>query len=185
MDKLESLLALGQLAHLPRTGWIQAGVGEPESVAGHVLGACHLALATSGSVEPALDLGRVLTLLAVHDAPEALSGDLPRRASRALPAGAKQAMESVLAGELLADFPAEARAAWSEWCAQESREARFAKLCDRVQLGLRCLQLQRAGQGNLEEFWQGLTGLDASEFPPLHTLLKEILSQYPGKGPTV
>ncbi|MDF1837738.1 MAG: HD domain-containing protein, partial [Planctomycetota bacterium] len=103
MDKLESLLALGQLAHLPRTGWIQAGVADPESVAGHVLGACHLALATGGLVEPELNLGRVLALLAVHDAPEALSGDLPRQASAALPEGAKQSMDSVLAERLLSD----------------------------------------------------------------------------------
>lgn len=185
MKLLESLLALGQLDHLPRTGWIQAGVPEPESIAGHVLGVCHLALATAGQVEPRLDLGRVLTLVLVHDAPEALSGDLPRQASQALPEGAKRSMEDVLAAHLLGGFPADAQAAWKEWCAQETREARFAKLCDRVQLGVRCLQLARSGQGNLDDFWAGLRGVDPTEFPPLVALLQEILAQVPKKLPTV
>jgi putative hydrolase of HD superfamily len=185
MQLLESLLALGQLTHMPRTGWIQAGIAHPESVAGHVLGACHLALATAGRVEPGLDLGRVLALILVHDAPEALSSDLPRQASAALPEGAKQTMEQTLAQTLLAPFPGAARATWEEWCAQETREARFAKLCDRVQLGLRCLQLHRTGQGELASFWQGLARIDASEFPPLDSLLKEILEQGPTRPPTV
>ncbi len=184
MKLVESLLALGQLDHLPRTGWIQAGVPEPESIAGHVLGVCHLALATAGQVEPGLDLGRVLALILVHDAPEALSGDLPRQASQALPEGAKLAMEEVLAERLLHAFPADAQGAWTEWCAQDTREARFAKLCDRIQLGVRCLQLARSGQGNLDGFWTGLRKVDPSEFPPLVALLQEILAQAPEKPPT-
>ncbi|MFT4647079.1 MAG: putative hydrolase of HD superfamily [Planctomycetota bacterium] len=185
MELLDSLLALGQLTHLPRTGWIQAGVPEPESVAGHVLGVCHLALGTAGRVEPELNLGQVLALILVHDAPEALSGDLPKAASAALPNGAKRAMEQVLADRLLKPFPGAAQSAWEEWCAQETREARFAKLADRLQMGVRCLQLHRSGQGNLKDFWQGLSQLDASEFPPLATLLQEILAQGPEKRPTV
>ncbi|MCP5020727.1 MAG: HD domain-containing protein [bacterium] len=185
MKLLETLLALGQLDHLPRAGWIQAGVPEPESIAGHVLGVCHLALATAGQVEPRLDLRRVLTLVLVHDAPEALSGDLPQQASRALPEGAKQTMEEVLAGRLLHAFPADVQTAWTEWCAQETREARFVKLCDRVQLGVRCLQLTRSGQVNLDDFWDGLRKEDPSEFPPLVVLLQEILAQAPEKPPTV
>ncbi len=185
MKLLETLLALGQLDHLPRAGWIQAGVPDPESIAGHVLGVCHLALATAGQVEPGLDLGRVLSLALVHDAPEALSGDLPRQASGALPEGAKQAMEGVLAGRLLHAFPTHAQTAWAEWCAQETREARFVKLCDRIQLGVRCLQLTRSGQENLGDFWDGLRGQDPSEFPPLVDLLQEILAQAPAKPPTV
>ena len=185
MDLLASLLALGQLTHLPRTGWIQAGVAVPESVAGHVLGACHLALGVAGRVQPPLDLAQVLALILVHDAPEALSGDLPRQASAALPEGAKQAMEQTLAHDLLAPFPGEARDAWAAWCAQETREARFAKLCDRIQMGLRCVQLRRSGQGGLDSFWLGLGQLDASEFPPLESLLQEILAQGPQKPPTV
>ncbi|MBL4771267.1 MAG: HD domain-containing protein [Planctomycetes bacterium] len=182
MKRLASLLALGQLDKLPRTGWIQAGVADPESVAGHVLGVCHLALATCEWVEPRLDFGRVMSLILVHDAPEALSGDLPRAASAALPGGAKASMEQTLAERLLASFPPGAGGAWTEWCAQTTREARFAKLCDRVQLGVRCLQLHNSGQLGLADFWQGLSQLDASEFPPLANLLEEILQEFLERG---
>lgn len=170
---LEALLRLLPLDALPRTGWIQAGIGAPESIAGHVLGTAHLALALAPRVEPGLDLGRVLGLVLVHDVPEALSGDLPRAASQALPAGAKRAMEDQLAAELLTPMGGEAL--WQEYQEQATREARFARLCDKLQLGVRLVGYERSGSAGLEDFRAGLEGLDASEFAPARDLLDEIL----------
>ena len=174
MELTQALLALSRLDRLPRTGWIQAGVPDPESVAGHTLGVAHLALALAPKVEPGLDLARVLSQALLHDAPEALSGDLPRAASRALPEGAKAHMEKALAGDLLAEFPDSAHAALEEYSLQESAESRFVRACDRLQLALTCLGLQRAGQGNLESFWQGLQQEDWSEFQPIRHLWQGI-----------
>lgn len=180
MSTLTPLLRLLPLDRLPRTGWVLRGVPEPESIAGHLLGCAHLALALAPRVEPGLDLGRVLAMLLVHDAPEALSGDIPRIAGQALPAGAKAAMEGTLARELITPLGAPASDAWSEYRAGETREARFAHLCDRLQLGVRLVGYERAGHGGLEEFRAGLAELDCGEFAPAEELRTEILAALTG-----
>ncbi len=177
---LPPLLELLSLDQLPRTGWITAGVPNPESVAGHVVSAAHLALGLAPRIEPPLELGSVLTILLVHDAPEALSGDLPKRAANHLPQGSKAAMEDGLARELLAPLGPSALAAFASFRAQGSREARFARLCDKLQLGVRLLGYVLAGQRGLEDFQGGLEALDCSEFPPAADLRDEILAALEG-----
>lgn len=180
MPHLEPLLALLALDRLPRTGWVQRGVPEPESIAGHVLGTAHLALALAPEVLPPLDLQRVLAMALVHDAPEALTGDLPKAASELLPAGAKQAMESAAAERLLVPLGPAAAEAFREFQAQETREARFARLCDKLQLGVRLVGYRRSGQRGLEEFSVGLRTLDAAEFAPLAAFQQELLAELDG-----
>ncbi len=173
MNQLESLLTIQSLEHLPRIGWCQHGVASPESIAAHTHAVAQIALALCAEVSPTLDLGRVLSMAIVHDAPEALLGDLPRSASRLLPEGAKAAAEVQAAKELLT--PA-SLAAFREYQAGETREARFVKLCDRLQLGLRTLAYRRAGQSGLEDFEDGVSDFDALEFAPAEALRIEIVN---------
>ena len=179
--RLEALLALAPLADLPRTGWIQAGPApgrSVESVAAHAHQTTLLAMALAPAVEPPLDLSRVLALCTVHDLPEAALGDLPRAGSRALPAGAKATAEERLTADLTAGLGAggpELRDAWAEYRAGATREARFARLCDRLQMGVRAVFLARAGHRGLDGFREGLEGLDASEFAPCDSLRESIV----------
>lgn len=167
---LDALLGLCPLDALPRTGWLLRGVQPAESLAGHIVGVAHVALALAPRVEPALDLGRVLAMALVHDAPEAASGDLPRPAAAHLPPGAKRSMEDALARELVAPLSEEAAAAWRECSEGTSREARFVKACDVLQLGVRLLALERAGHGGLDEFWEHLAAAELAEFQPAEAL---------------
>ena len=175
MSDLEPLLALLPLDRLPRTGWVLRGVASPESVGGHLLGTAQVALSLAPRVDPLLDLGRTLAMAIVHDAPEARTGDLPRPGSRHLPRGAKAAMEDGVAGELLTGLGPVARAAWDEYRGGATRESRFVRVCDALQLGVRLVGYVRAGQAGLDEFRGGLEALDASEFAPAQALLGEIL----------
>ena len=172
MNHLDSLLQLQALEHLPRTGWCQHGISSPESVAAHSLGVAQVVLALLPEVEPQLDLGRALAMAVVHDAPEALLGDFPRDASRLLPEGAKAQAEQRAAEELLAGVSLEA---FREYQAAETREARFVRLCDKLQLGLRLLGYRRSGQRGLEDFELGIRDLDASEFIPTELLRVELV----------
>jgi len=172
---LEALLKLVPLDRLPRTGWVQHGVTVPETVAGHLVGVAHLALALAPRVEPALDVDRVVTLALVHDAGEALLGDLPRSGSRHLPVGAKQEAEARAAEEILGPCHATALARYREVQAIESREARFTRLCDRLQLGLRLLAYLRSGARGLEDFEATVRAIDCGEFEAAAEFHRELL----------
>lgn len=179
---LEAQLRLLVQGDLPRTGWLLAGVAPAESVAAHVLGVAQLALALAPCVTPPLDLARVLAMALVHDAAEVASGDLPRRAAAALPGGAKAAMDAALGAAVLGPLGAAAMAADAEFRAQATREARFVKACDRLQLGVRLVGYERAGRRGLDDFRAGLAELDMAEFPPCAALLAELVAARPGRA---
>jgi len=173
---LEALLPLLALDRLPRTGWLVAGVANPESVAAHSLGTALVVLALGPGVEPRLDVDRAVTLAVLHDAPEALLGDLPRTASECLPRGAKAAAERAAAERLLAPLSELSLARSAEYRAQETREARFVRACDKLHLGLRWLGYRREGARVPGGFGATLTALDCREFTPCAELRAEILA---------
>ena len=182
MSQLEALLKLLALDRLPRTGWILAGVEPVESVAAHGLGTALVALALGPAVEPALDVDRAVSLAVLHDAPEALLTDLPRSASSLLPAGAKGQAEARAAERLLAPLSSAALEREAEYRAQETREARFVRLCDKLQLGVRLLGYVRAGARGLEDFRTGLENLEAGEFAPCEKLRLQLLAALAEQG---
>jgi putative hydrolase of HD superfamily len=175
-SSLSALLALQPLENLPRTGWVMHGIAHPETIAGHVLGACHMILALAPRVAPRIEVERCLALALVHDAPEALIGDLPKTAAELLPKGAKAAAEEGAARELLARLSPLALERFTEYRAQATREARFARLCDRLQMGVRLVGYHRMGVCGLEAFASTIRTLDCSEFAPTESLRAEILA---------
>jgi putative hydrolase of HD superfamily len=175
VKRLDALLHLVPLEHLPRTGWIQRGIAQPESIAAHSLGAALIAVALGDEVEPALDTDRAVALLVVHDTPEAWLGDLPRAGSERLPAGAKREAEARIADELLGALSPRARAHFAEVSAGETREARFAKACDRLHLGLRLLAYLRSGRRGLDDFLEGLEAERFAEFAVCEELRAELV----------
>jgi putative hydrolases of HD superfamily len=163
-DCLDALLQLLPLDRLPRSGWVQGGVPNPESIAGHILGVSHLALALGPRVEPPLDMARLLTLCLVHDAPEAWLGDIPKRGSELLPAGSKASAEHSAAGALLSPLSPDLPKAFWDYQAGDSPEARLAKVCDKLQLGIQLYAYLRAGQRGLKEFVETVGAVDCGEF---------------------
>ena len=73
MAMREELLTLLQLKDIDRTGWVRAGVENPESVAAHSWGMAVLALRLCPEQ---LDLSKVLSMCLVHDIAEIVVGDL-------------------------------------------------------------------------------------------------------------
>lgn len=178
MDRLEGLLRLLPLDALPRTGWALAGVPDPESVAAHSLGTALVVLALGPEIDPPLDVDRAVSLAVVHDAPEALLGDIPHAGAAHLPPGSKEAAERSAAAELLAPLSPLAIDRGVEMGALETREARFCRLCDKLQLGVRLVGYRRAGLGVLDDFREGLARLDCSEFPPAEQLRRAVLDAF-------
>lgn len=176
MTLLDALLALQPLHDLPRTGWILRGIASPETVGAHTLSTAFVVLALGPRVEPAIDVERVLAMAVLHDVPEALTGDLPRSAAELLPAGVKQAAEERAGRQLLGPISGLALERWQEYREQSTREARFARVCDRLQLGLQLAAYVRGGRTGLAEFRATVAALDCSEFPPAAELKAEILA---------
>jgi 5'-deoxynucleotidase YfbR-like HD superfamily hydrolase len=179
---LAALLALQPLEWLPRTGWVMNGLAAPETIAGHLLGACHAVLALGPRVDPKIDVERALALALVHDAPEARIGDWPRSAAKLLPEGTKARVEEAAAREVLGNLSPFAIDLFVEYRAQTSREARFARVCERLQLGVRLAGYRRLGIGGLEDFAETVRALDCSEFAPAEALQREILAEVGPRG---
>ena len=176
MERLDALLALLTLERLPRTGWLQAGRTEVETVAAHSHGAAVVALVLGPRVEPPLDVDRAVALAVVHDAPEALLGDLPATAKALLPTGVKERAEELAARQLLVPLAPVALERVLEYRAQATREARFARLCDKLHLGLRLVAYLRSGARGLDSFRAGIEQLDCAEFPDCDELRREVLA---------
>ncbi len=172
---LESLLCLDGLGRLPRTGWLQAGLAQPESIAAHTCGVALIALALAERENPPVDSERALSLAVLHDTPEALLGDLPRSATELLGKEAKRGAEERAADLLLGPIGPRAQALFREGHARETRAARFVALCDKLHLGLQLVHHRRLGRRGLGEFEAGLAALDCGEFTACDALKQTLL----------
>jgi hypothetical protein len=94
-----------------------------------------------------------------------------------LPEGAKRTAEGRAAVRVLGPLSGLALERFEEHARGETREARFVRVCDRLQLGLRLVGYRRAGQAGLEDFEQTLRRLDCGEFAPARTLQAELLAE--------
>jgi 5'-deoxynucleotidase YfbR-like HD superfamily hydrolase len=86
-------------------------------------------------------------------------------------------MEEALAKELVTPLGALPEALFKEYGSQETREAVFVHLCDKLQLGVHLLRLERAGGGDLGQFHGVLESLDCTDFAPCSELRSALLEE--------
>ncbi len=174
---LEFTHTVGRLKTLPRQGWVDRGVSDPESVADHTYRAVMLAW-TLGQAA-GLDTDRLVKIMLVHDLAEARAGDttpygslLPisddfetvRRwrelltpeqlawAKREKHAREAAALESILR-ELPAALAAELRELAMDYVDRGSAEAQFAAQIDKIEALLQAIEYAEAGQpSDVENF---------------------------------
>lgn len=163
---LQLLESAAILKRLPRTGWLLAGVAQPESVAEHSWATALLALALAHEVNRSapeqgldgpLDVGRVAQIALVHDLAEATLTDLPRRATALLGEGVKHAAEERALDDLLGTgVDAEALLAlWRDYDRSASPEARLVRDADKLEMVYQAYCYEIAGHRKLDEFWEG------------------------------
>lgn len=170
---LDLLVELQALDKLPRVGYSLRGVPEPESVSEHVFHLTFLVWAL-GRELPELDLAKAVELTLIHDLAEVRFGDLPRTAAHYLPDGAKAAAERAAMADLLAPLPG-ADELLAEYQDQDSLEARFVSVCDKLQLRLKAWVYESWGNTALGELTrQGLDTLDDGGFEPVRRLIDEL-----------
>ncbi|MCX7623063.1 MAG: HD domain-containing protein [Thermomicrobium sp.] len=196
-ELLRFIQLLGRLKTLRRQGWIDRGVRAPESVAEH-----SFRLAAMGWVlaqeRPDLDASRVAILGLVHDVAEALAGDRTPF-DRALAAGFEPAelfrqrpvydpeyearktkAEREAIREMARLVPTSAGselvAAWEEYEAGETPEARFVRQLDKLETVLQALEYH-AQQPELIIDSFVLGALDVVTDPMLRELLERALAE--------
>ncbi len=168
MHTEQLLTHLNDLKQLPRTGWLLAGVVNPESVAEHSFGVIWLALllaeqinqgwAAAGLTQP-LDAGQVMQIALVHDVAESLLTDLPKRSAELLGRGIKYNAEAQAMQQLFAEQPGGDQwiGCWNAYANAATPEARLVRDADKLEMVQQALRYEQRGQRNLEEFWQGHT----------------------------
>lgn len=153
---LTTLLHGNQLKRTVRTGWLQRGVANAESVAAHTYGVCFTTLIMAAELPIPLDLGKALSMAILHDLPEALTTDIPTPAWNYLPEGSKQIAEERALKQIFdtTDQEDKVQAIWHELKEERTSEARLVHDADKIDLYLQALVYeQQLGNQYLEEFW--------------------------------
>jgi putative hydrolase of HD superfamily len=153
---IELLRHGNQLKRTARTGWVQRGVVDAESVADHSYGVVFTALVLAQLVKEPLNLADVLAMATLHDLAEALTSDIPAPAWRFLPSGIKtdserRAMVAIVSETAVSEL-------WMDWWerlqAADTPEARLVKDADKLDQFLQALTYEmQTGNQQLGEFW--------------------------------
>jgi putative hydrolases of HD superfamily len=132
--QLDFLVAAHGLTGVSRVNRLLDG-SRAESSAEHSWHLALMALVLAGEHAPAVDLGRVVTMLVIHDLVEVEVGDVPIYDEQARLD--IMAAEQVAAVRLFARLPAaegeRLLGLWQEFEAAETADARFARAVDRLQ----------------------------------------------------
>ena len=136
MTGSEKYKLFATLPDVARTGWVQRGVQNPESVAEHIYGCWLLGtfLLPETHSEPTYNKQDVLEMLLLHDLPEAVTGDIPRPEKKKNPLYYEQLEQQAAQSSLLSGvYSQKQKQLWQEWSEQLSFNALIAKDIDDLQ----------------------------------------------------
>jgi putative hydrolase of HD superfamily len=153
----------------PRVGWVQHGMREPESVAGHAWGTAYLCLLFAGAA--GVDRDRAVAIAVVHDLAEAQTGDFAARLNptdRQVSEAEKAARERQAIEELLPGAVADLKRLWEAYEERSSPEALFVRDMNILDMCLQGVRYERerrydptvlvpsqGGHRHLDEFFEG------------------------------
>lgn len=176
---LRAWFEISHLKQLYRQGWLKRGVPAEncESVAEHSFAVAVLCVLLIEAHDLPLDREKALLMALAHDLGEIRAGDItpadgvpPAEKARR----EREAVEAVLAG---APGGGPLRAAWEEFEAGESAEARFVREVDRLEMGLQAGIYEHQGLLRPEEFLESADRAVAD--PRLRALLDELRALRP------
>jgi len=162
---LDLLQAAATLKMLPRSGWLFAGITNPESVADHSWATALLSLhlvtcinsdpVANGLTMP-IDGGRATQIAIVHDLAESVITDLPKRATALLGKAEKHRAEEKALAVLAQSVPGlDLLSLWRVYSEQSTPEGRLVSDADKLEMIHQALIYERSGNRNLGEFWLG------------------------------
>ena len=165
----------GILKRTQRTGWVDVGVYQPESVADHTFRTAFLCMLYADM--EVLDTLKLLRMALIHDLPEAVIGDLmPSQKSAENKENEENAMHQILS--LLPKMQRENYlAVWNEYQEGKTREAKAVRQLEKIEMALQAKEYEKLGSANksLERFIK--SAKDATAWPELRRLLSCVLEE--------
>ena len=148
LDRDAFLEVLG-LKEVDRAGWKRKGLTGVESVAGHSWGVAFLAMQIC---PPELDRLRLIEMAICHDIAEVRIGDITPHDG--VPAEEKVRIETEAMHDLSKGFPQGNRMLelYREYEAGVTAEARFLKLCDKLDMAFQSYVYQSRTENDLRNF---------------------------------
>jgi len=165
----------GKLKRTPRSGWVEVGIHQPESVADHTFRTSILCMVYSDL--EGLDELKLLRMALIHDLSEAIIGDLTP--SRKTTRGKEE--EDAAMSRILSLLPKKQRekymAVWKEYQEGKTREAKAVRQIEKFEMALQAKEYEEAGstRQSLNRFIKSAE--KAIVWPELRRLLSCILGE--------
>lgn len=131
-----------------------------ESVASHTFGVCATAMLLADEVKARgleVDCERLLRIALLHDWAETRVGDMPKTATDYFGADTRRKAEAHAFADIVngvGSAESEYKTLYQDYEQRGSLEARLVKAADIIDLLIQAYALERAGAGELDEFWQ-------------------------------
>ncbi|KAI8969317.1 HD domain-containing protein [Mycotypha africana] len=152
------LHTIENLKRTKRTGWLDNGINQPESISDHMHRMGIMAMLVN---DPSLNRDRCIKMAIVHDLAEAVVGDITPHAGVSKEEKynlEKAAMESFK--ETLGNTPEVTEIAdlWYEYEEAKTQEALFVKDLDKFEMVVQALEYEKSDQKRLQGFFDSTMG---------------------------
>ena len=165
----------GRLKRIPRSGWVQTGIPQPESVADHTFRTSILCMIYSDL--EGLDELKLIRMALIHDLPEIIIGDLIPSKKTA----ESEAKEDTAMHQILSLLPKKQRekymAVWNEYKKCETKEAKIVRQLEKLEMALQAKEYEKAGstRQSLRRFF--ISAEEVITRPELRKLLSCLLEE--------
>jgi putative hydrolase of HD superfamily len=176
---LSLLIRVNSLKEVDRTGWVNKGVKNAESVADHSWGVAFLALILANPKK--LNKEKLLNMIIIHDIGEIIPGDVVWEAGKKVigSQSKKRKKELDVIKDLFEKYPGGKKYIFllKEFNEQKTPEARFLKRVEKLEMGLQAFVYEKTGRNKkpLTEFWENVEKyLEGSDLEPLFRELQKL-----------
>jgi putative hydrolase of HD superfamily len=142
-DLINFFQVTGRLKRTSRSGWVEAGIRQPESVADHIFRTAILCMIYADL--EGLNQLKLLRMALIHDLPEAITGDLtPSKKTK----GSKDREDTAI-NQLLNLLPRKLREKylmdWKEYQEGKTRDAKAVRQLEKLEMALQAIEYETAG----------------------------------------
>jgi putative hydrolase of HD superfamily len=140
---IKFLEIVGILKQTERTGWVEVGVYEPESVAEHMFRTAILCMLYADMEK--LDTLKMVRMALIHDIPEAITGDLtPKQKTKQSKEHEETSIQHIL-GLLPKEQMENYLAVWNEYQKGKTKEAQAVRQLEKIEMALQAKEYEKLG----------------------------------------